>query len=159
MGPLANKTVQELKLGLRHVHTVTNGTQALQAFKILIRESVSGVAIVDDDNKVIGNISASDLKLIGYDMELYSKLFGTVADFVKQKELFSNLSAIPITTAPSSTFKEILELFEKHKVHRIYVVDDTKPLPLVGVITQGDVLKCFASQDLVEWQDYQFSQT
>ena len=38
------------------------------------REKISGLPIVDMNNRVIDNISVSDLKVIGYDATLFSKV-------------------------------------------------------------------------------------
>jgi len=146
LGTLGLQTVDNLKLGIRPVHSVTNGTQVIQAFKMMVREKVSGLAIVDERNRIVGNISASDLKLIGYDMELYARLFGTIADFVKRKQ--TNSQAAPVTVNLSTRFTDVLSLFHETKVHRIYVVDQDI---LVGVITLGDILTCFQSPHLAAW--------
>jgi CBS domain-containing protein len=39
--------------------------RSLEAFRTLIEHKVSGAGIVDEDGKLIGNLSASDLKDIG----------------------------------------------------------------------------------------------
>jgi len=153
MGTLGSQTVGDLRLGIRAVHTVTNGTQVLQAFKKMVKEKISGLAIVDERNRLIGNLSASDLKLIGYDMELYAKLFGTVADFVKRKQASSQTPKEQIIVKLSTKFTEVLELFQKNKVHRIYVVDGDL---LLGVITIGDILSCFQSPYLSDWNNRHF---
>lgn len=45
----------------------------------------SALAVVSENGQLVGNLSASDLKEIGYDMGLYDKLFDSVGDFLRKK--------------------------------------------------------------------------
>jgi len=144
MGTLAIQSVESLKLGMRKVFQVTADTQVMQAFELMVKNQVSSLAVVDENNKIIGNLSASDLKIIGYDMQLYSKLFGTVRDFL-HKQLSTQY---PITVTSSTVFSDVLAMFDQKKVHRVFVVNEDQNL--IGVITPGDILLCFQSPHLLE---------
>jgi len=143
MGNLAWQTIRKLNLGLKKVYTVTPGTQVLQAFHQIVKKQVSALAIVDNDGHLIGNLSASDLKATGYDMELYSKIFGTVDNFIK-----SNVK--PVSVTPDTTFKEVLGLFHSKKVHRLWITENKS---LVGVISPNDILECFRSHKALPSQE------
>jgi len=153
MGSLSWQSVTNLKLGLREVCTVSPGTIVMDALKLMVQNRVSALAVVDNNKKLIGNLSASDMKNIGYDMELYTKLFGTVEDFIRPQFQTS----LPVTVTPNTQFRDILALYDKKKIHRLYVTDSTNNV--IGVVTPGDVLKCFQSPHLTQWIDNQFSQT
>jgi len=155
MGVLSWQTVSNLKLGLRDVRSVTPDVIVMDALKLLVQYRVSALAVIDVDRNLFGNLSASDLKNIGYDMELYPKLFGTVGDFIRPQLQ----SAFPVTVTLSTKFRDVLALFDKKKVHRLYVTSDESAKNIVGVITPGDILKCFQSPHLAAWIDKQFSQT
>jgi len=152
MGSLSGQTVDGLQLGIRKVLTVTKGTQVLQAFKDIVKYQVSALAIVDENNKLIGNISASDIKAIGYDMGLYARIFTTVGDFLKDQ-----LKKGPITVTPQHKLGDVLKLFHSKSVHRLYITDSKHAL--LGVITPNDILKCFRSRHLMEKLDTQYKQT
>ena len=57
------QTVGALQLGMCKVISVPSDASAWQAFKVLELNSVSGIAIVDRDGKLVGNTSARDLKV------------------------------------------------------------------------------------------------
>jgi len=62
IGELAAKTVDTLKLGYRDVISVNHRHTVLEAFLKIDALGVSGVAICDDVDRLIGNISATDFK-------------------------------------------------------------------------------------------------
>jgi len=141
LGPtVTRKTVDEMELGLGlgEVVSVPLTALALDAFKLMHSKGVSAVAVVNEKNELVGNISASDLKQIGYDAKMFSKLFLKIDEFMKHippNEFFSG----PICVQKGSTFEEVIEKLQLAKVHRLYVVSlDNKP---IGVISQQEVLQ------------------
>jgi len=61
--PFAAKTVDELKLGYRDVITVGQDKSCFFGFQTIVENKVSGVGVTDEDGKIIGNLSASDIKV------------------------------------------------------------------------------------------------
>ena len=51
----------------------------------------SALAVTNDQGQLVSNISASDLKEVGYDLDLYLRLFDTVQDFLKKKTMNRNV--------------------------------------------------------------------
>lgn len=56
-------TLKELHLGSKPVISVHKDVPAIEAFRLMDKKKISGVAVVDTDGKLVGNTSASDLKL------------------------------------------------------------------------------------------------
>jgi len=52
---------------------------------------VSALAVVNENGQLASNLSASDLKEVGFDLDLYVRLFDSVQDFLKKKTLNRNV--------------------------------------------------------------------
>ncbi|EFA75864.1 hypothetical protein PPL_10436 [Heterostelium album PN500] len=62
--PSLDKKISELKdLGVSPVTSVTTNVKAIDVFRLMDTHQRSGVAIVDENNKLVGTISSEDLKL------------------------------------------------------------------------------------------------
>jgi CBS domain-containing protein len=139
MGNLATSTIGQLRLGFKKVVTVDEDTKSLEAFTTLLNKEVSGLGVTSKDGKLIGHLSASDLKDIGYDMLLFGKLFVSVGSFLKQK-LDGTSAPPPLTVSHNTTIKELLQDFISYGVHRFFIEDKGT---LLGIISPIDVLRCF----------------
>jgi len=65
IGPIAGKTLKELHFGIGDVISVPSDTSMIDAYIKMLDYSKTGIALVNKNNKIIGNISASDLRVIG----------------------------------------------------------------------------------------------
>ncbi len=77
---LGAKTMSELNLHNINPHhggtallTVKDTSTALAAFKLLHEKHASGVPVVDENNKLVANISVQDLKVRKYSQNQYIK--------------------------------------------------------------------------------------
>jgi CBS domain-containing protein len=57
------KTVDEVKLGSRPVIPVSSSQTAFDTFKVMDKYNRSGIAVVDEEGRFVGNTSGSDLKV------------------------------------------------------------------------------------------------
>lgn len=137
------KTVSDI-WGEKHqeVQSINISSFVMEALKIMRFKSVSGLAIVDDDGRLVGNISAGDLKNI-----ITSTLEGLREDLHSQIQTFKNIPTDgdkrvlanlprfdPITVTTHSTLEYILQLIVSHHIHRVYVVDtDKKPIRVISL--------------------------
>lgn len=132
--PGFQKTVGELKLGYKTQIVAARRTQtAGSAFVSMVSHKVSGLAVVDEKNKLVGNISATDLRSIGYDGKLFLKLFLSVGEFTGNRPAF-------FVTA-DHTVEDVVQLFAEKRVHRLYVCQGDREI--IGVISLMDLLKVF----------------
>lgn len=93
-----------------------------------------GVGVLDEAGKLISNISASDLRLIGSEGASLSILFQTSAEFCKTAH-----GGGLICVSKNATLLEVVQTLNEKRLHRVYVVsDDGTP---AAVISQIDVLK------------------
>ena len=130
--------------------------------KILTAKKISGVPIVDTDNKVIGVITDRDLlqyseklsiiPLIAYSawvMPLPYYPDGII--YEKKAEEFSKtlvrdvMSKKVVTIKGNDSWHDAARLMRKHSVNRVPVVDADRKL--IGIVTRTDLLNYLAEQD------------
>lgn len=118
--------------------------------KLLIDWNVSGLPVVDENDKVVGIVSEKDLIFKIFpeknSLEKNVKLFrGWKSDNDKAEKL-KNLKAKDlmskkvITIKPGDYVLKAISLFKKHKIRRIVVIDKGK---FVGIVTTNDIYRNF----------------
>lgn len=116
-----------------NVHSVNASDPALAAFEKINELKVHGVGVVDDAGKLVSNISASDLRLIGHQGASLAVLYKTCSEFIEVAH-----GGGLVCVSRNATFVEIVQTLSDKRLHRVYVVDEAgKP---VAVISQIDVL-------------------
>jgi len=137
---LSMGTVENLHMMRSPVVSISSEQIALEAFITVHEKKVSGVGVVDETGKLVGNISASDLKLIGFDGTHSSRLYYSASQFLKllAKERDA-LVEPPIYVTLQSTFSDVVAKLVNCSVHRVYVVDTA--FHPIAVITPLEVLK------------------
>ena len=100
------------------------------AMQILMSRGFSGAPVVDDDGRLVGMLSESDLMQVVIQDSYYGETAGIVADF---------MHAPVDTVAPNSDIYSLAERFLRDGRRRFPVVaEDGK---LVGQISRRDVLR------------------
>jgi len=108
--------------------------------KVLIKEQVHAVGLVDETGKLRANFSASDL--IHLDKVLISDIRLSGKEYLKK---YSSTSLTPLSLLhdQSTTLADALLIFSAMGLHRVWLVDspmDSRFSP-VGVVTISDVLQ------------------
>jgi len=62
--PISSKRVSDIEGFLKPTLSVKTTQKAFEAFRLICENHVSGIAVVDDQGQLIGNISGSDLRVI-----------------------------------------------------------------------------------------------
>jgi len=139
-------TVGEIQLGYKDVHTIGEDSSVVAGFQMIREAGISGIAVVNNDGKLIGCLSLSDLRILGADFSLLKRVYMTIGEYLNYKDGDKRPQVICVSA--DSTITEVADIFAKHKIHRIYVVDaEKKP---VGVISLGDYLKLFRTSHEVK---------
>lgn len=134
MKEMGEMTTEQLKLGAVRPITVPKSTPVIQVLKIIQENSVSAVGIVEEDGKLAGNFSATDLE--GMYIEKWPSFTLPIGDFL-QKHSPNSLNSICCTK--QTTLINVCKELVQSKVHRLWVVDDDfKP---VGVVSTTDIMK------------------
>ena len=132
-----NKKVSDLGLGQTGVISVNQETSLLDTIKLLLMKKVSAVALTDKEGKLVGNFSAVDLKGL---CQEGMKTFGPAT----QMNIFEYLAKYAPTSLNKDSLpkdcelKYVVNFFLNHKYHRVYLVENGKP---VGLISYTDIMK------------------
>lgn len=102
------------------------------AMERLLAERISGLPVVDEDEKLVGVITEFALLAIAYDS-------GVANDTVDR-----HMTTDVLTVAADDPIRKVADLFIVHRVRRVPVLAEGK---VVGLIARRDVLKAlFESQ-------------
>eukprot|EP01134_Creolimax_fragrantissima_P000026 CFRG0026T1 len=134
-----NKSIKDLGVGSMKVQTCRITDVALHAFReIYTNETCEALAVVDDDGKLVGTLSPSDIR--GFDDNDVTSVLKTVGDFLKA----NNFGTIrwPVTVTNNSTLANCMSKAVLGHLHRVWIVDDDyKP---VGQVSLEDILNLFS---------------
>ena len=151
-----SKTVAEIMT--TEVVTVSPETSLQEAIQILAEREISGLPVVDSTGDLVGVISETDLtwQATGIDTPPYIMFLDSVIylqnptkhnDEVHKalgQTVGEAMSDRPATIKADQTVREAARLMHDKKVRRLPVVDEQSKL--VGMITQGDVIKMMAAE-------------
>jgi len=106
----------------------------------LLKSRVSGLAVVDDEGRLLSQLSASDLK--GAAMgDLIPSLNLPLREFlaITQATNLEKRTAV-LTAYQDQTLMQACQILSSsHHIHRLFVLsEDHKP---VGVLTMGDIME------------------
>ena len=141
------RSVEELHLGSSPVLCIADSAPAIEAFKMMDSKQVTGLGIVDSHGKLVGNVSARDLKIFvkHIDFELLAQPIG---EFVKHlRQVAIDIKSPTISVFPSAKFEMVVGKLAATKVHRIFVVDDETHFRPVRVISLADVLNAVLKKE------------
>lgn len=125
-----------------------------EAIKMLAKKHISGLPVVDKENKVVGIIS--ERNVIDFSSKLNVVALVGLSGWVSPQadvsfEAFSrtrvkDIMSKKVVTAKSSTSgEEIARLMKNRKINRIPIVDDNGKL--LGIVTRGDLVNYLASKN------------
>ncbi len=134
----------------------------IEAIKILEENNISGLPVVDAENKVIGIITGKDIVEYSYTLHVIPLIgssgwvspYTDVSEIATAKEGFEQLASVKIKDVmtkkvikvkENTSVLEIANLMKKKKINRIPVVDEEGKLS--GIIARADLLNCLAERE------------
>ncbi|MBE0429385.1 MAG: CBS domain-containing protein [Thermoleophilia bacterium] len=122
---------------------------------LLSKNHISGVPVVDDDNRVVGIVSEGDLVSLDADIHFphYIELLGNIIyleSVKKYEERLAQAAAARVrdimtknvrTVQKDTTLSEIATLMTEKQVNRLPVLDGDV---LVGIVARADVVRASA---------------
>ncbi|MFF7729069.1 CBS domain-containing protein [Streptomyces sp. NPDC008001] len=113
------------------------GTSFEGLVRLLRRRGVSGVPVLDRDDKVVGVVSEKDLlEFRAKTREEAGEGWGTAAEL---------MTSPAITVHPEQRAVDAARIMDRHRVNRLPVVDEEDRL--IGIVTRGDLLRLFLRTD------------
>lgn len=135
----------------RDVITVTPDTALAEAAHLLVTHRISGLPVVDDQQRLIGVITEADfLRAMGVPShhpthsvwQTLETMFthhgeiheptGTVSDLMVENV---------ITVKPEQTLHDVVEIMKHNRIKRVVVCDDDRHVQ--GMITRSDLVRVF----------------
>ena len=137
----------------RDVVSVKSDTGIHEAERILIRDKISGMPVVDNENHVIGMISTSDLLVFAgiprghvfNDVVMKYILRKSVPRHRAGKKVEDVMSTSIITVSTDTTVKKIAAILDRKGIKRVPVVDEGNKL--VGIVSRGDILQIICADE------------
>jgi len=144
MGDVKNTLVSDI---VSHflVTSVQESDPVIKAFRLMIDRRLSGIAVVNSKGELVDTISARDLRGIGPEAEMFTRLWEPVNEF-KSKIRKASVSPIPppsfpVCVVPTDTLETVIRLMETKAIHRVFVIRDHENRRPINIISQSDVLK------------------
>lgn len=135
----------------RDLVTVTPDTSLAEAAHLLVTRRISGLPVVDAEQRLIGVITEADfLRAMGVPSphpthslwQTLESMFtehtdvheptGTVADLMVENV---------ITVQPGQTLHDVVEIMKHNRIKRVVVVDDERRVQ--GMVTRSDLVRVF----------------
>ena len=114
---------------MKKVVTVEESAKAIEGYTLMDANKLESIAVVSD-GKLVGQLSASDLR--GLAKDLFSSLDKRISDFIGKAKKIS-------TCSPDAKLKDVIKQLAASSLHRLWIVD--KELHPIGVVSLGDVMK------------------
>eukprot|EP00996_Jenningsia_fusiforme_P004001 NODE_47_length_3844_cov_23.120158_g41_i0.p1 GENE.NODE_47_length_3844_cov_23.120158_g41_i0~~NODE_47_length_3844_cov_23.120158_g41_i0.p1 ORF type:complete len:1208 (-),score=183.67 NODE_47_length_3844_cov_23.120158_g41_i0:85-3708(-) len=137
LGKLARRTLQDLGLADKPVCVVPVHMSTLHALMRLRKQNLTALGVVDRDGRLVGNLSASDVR--GFTVQNIMNFALPVERFLARRS--EGVGAPPkiVTCTSRGSFLSVLQLCTYHRIHRVYIVN-TRNEP-VSVVTLTDLLR------------------
>jgi CBS domain-containing protein len=139
-GPILEKTVVAARVGVFKPKFIKSSSTVYEGFKTLIREKVSGAPVIDDNYKVIGSLSTTDLRLVVFsnpNLNINKPLSEFFED-IQEDQTYSKPRRV-VTCSYADTVHSVITKLHSNQVHRLFIVDERGLL--IGVVSLSDVLK------------------
>jgi CBS domain-containing protein len=131
----------------KRVLTIAPETTVEEISRLLVSHRISGVPVVDKENRVIGVVSESDIifKEIHHEPRLLERLGDIILPDSAERTESTGGAAADIMTSPAivafeeTPLKELIQTITEKKIKRIIVVDkDGHP---AGIVSRIDIVK------------------
>lgn len=114
---------------IRDVATLRPTASVADAFRLMDEKGVRSVVVVDEDDKVVGIITDSDVVFRAAGRGGLSRI--PVADI---------MTPDPYTVEPTLDMNEAIRLMGEHGFRRLPVVEEGR---LIGLVSIGDIIRAF----------------
>jgi len=122
---------------IKEVASIDQSTPAIQGFLTLARRGISALAVVDQQHKLVGSLSASDLR--GLSDETLAAITRPSLEFIQSANQ-GRAPMGPVSCTPSDTLETAMDLVVRARVHRVWIADAEAGRP-VGVLALGDIIR------------------
>jgi CBS domain-containing protein len=130
----------------KNVLAITKFEPIMKVADILAEKNISGLPVVDKENRVIGIITQADiLSMIGVSREhtfkdLLKHMLGESLPERKIGDHVGDIMTAPaLTISPNANIADAVRIMDEKRIRRLTVADEKGAL--IGIITRADILK------------------
>ncbi len=120
----------------RNVITLKPDASVLEAKRIMAEKFIAGIPIVDDEGRVVGIVTTSDILRVEPDRMATT----TVGEIMTRK---------PMCVLPDWSLLEVMKMFVNNGYGRAPVVSDFDSMKLVGIISRADIARYLVKKGIV----------
>lgn len=114
-----------------HLVSLRFDATVAEATALLVDRGINAAPVIDEAGHPIGVLSHTDL--LAHDRERYGR---TEPDSARARDL---MTPAVFAVSPGTPAVQVIEDMLAHRVHRLFVLDDSRTL--VGVVTALDILR------------------
>ena len=133
-GSLSNETVGDIMV--KDVITTTLGTPIESCSKIMVRNNLRRIPVVEED-KLVGIVTSTDIVRFFGDKEMFASMTSTSGLDVLKRQISDIVKPNISVTESYVKLGDLCDLLAEKNIGGVPVVDDDK---LVGIITERDIL-------------------
>lgn len=133
-GSLTNETVGDIMI--KDVITTTPGTPIESCSKIMVRNNLRRIPVVEED-KLIGIVTSTDILRFFGDKEMFASMTSNSGLDVLKRKISEIVKPNISVTESYVKLGDLCDLLAEKNIGGVPVVDDDK---LVGIITERDIL-------------------
>ncbi|MDT8282030.1 MAG: CBS domain-containing protein [Gammaproteobacteria bacterium] len=145
------ESVMVEKLMTHPVKTVQADSPFSDAAHLMVTNKISGLPVVDDENKIVGIITEADfLRALGVPThqpnhsvwQTLENMFSQPVQVHETEGLVADLMINNvITITPQQSLHQVLDVMKHNRIKRVVVCDETQHV--VGMITRSDLVRMF----------------
>ncbi|MCK5365443.1 MAG: CBS domain-containing protein, partial [Gammaproteobacteria bacterium] len=132
----------------REVITVRQGSALSDAAKLMSQKHVSGLPVIDVEDKLIGILTEADF-LSALDIHGGSAIQDLFETIIRRRRSRKKMGTIvddimtkrPVRTSAEDTLQRALELMNKNRIKRLVITDEDDRVQ--GVISRADLIKLY----------------
>lgn len=147
IGDLSQKEVKDIPTSHQNVFSINQNSRAIIGFRHMVAMGVYGLAVVDNNGKLVDNLSLRDLKRVHANSTMFWRLWNSIKDFKQTMRAEAPPTTAtrqtedkPLCVTASDTLYTVVEKMALSHVHRLYEVKDTNSMIPTRVISQSDIL-------------------
>ena len=133
----------------KKVVTAQRGSDIHEVSALLSENGISGLPIVDEENRVIGVVTEADLlAMAGMEKghtfkDILRHILGEPLPKRKQGDRIEDIMSSPaVTVGPKADIREVATLLEGKRIKRLPVVD--RENRLLGIVSRGDIVRAMS---------------
>lgn len=142
-------TLQARDIMTRAVATVAPETSIHDIAKIMVERRISGMPVVDENNRILGIVTEADLvhrietateRKSSWWLKLFSDPEALAREFSKShgRTAADIMTRKAVCVQENATLDAIADAFDTHRIKRVPVVRDHE---LVGIVSRGDIVR------------------